>query len=236
MNKKITTSFLYKTILILIFMFPTIIVLRSSAINISTTIVSIIMLFYILKKNYVEILKDKLVIYIIIFFTYIFINSIINFTSFDLLLKTLGNFRYLLLSVTVFFILKKISDRQKKFYIYFNLIIISLIALDIFYQFIFYKDIFGFSPGMCSDILPIECVRFSGIFGDELIAGAYLSQIGFLILILFLNLEIKKNFFNFSIKVFLSLFLFIIILITGERAALLILILSLFFIFFLKEK
>ena len=142
----------------------------------------------------------------------------------------------MIISSSVFFILKKISDRQKKFYIYFNLIIISLIALDIFYQFIFYKDIFGFSPGMCSDILPIECVRFSGIFGDELIAGAYLSQIGFLILILFLNLEIKKNFFNFSIKVFLSLFLFIIILITGERAALLILILSLFFIFFFKRK
>ena len=103
MNKQITTFFSDKIVLFFVFFFPLIIVLRSAAINIAVTAVSIIMLFYIFKRNQINFLKNKLVIYIIIFFSFIFINSIIHFTSFDLLLKSLGNFRYLLLSMAVFF-------------------------------------------------------------------------------------------------------------------------------------
>jgi O-antigen ligase len=154
-----------------------------------------------------------------------------------LLLKSLGNFRFLLLTLAVFFVFEKMSDIQQKFFIYFNIIIILLIAFDILYQFIFYKDIFGFLPGMCTIILPIKCVRFSGVFGDELIAGSYLSQIGFLILLLFLkNLNLNKNYFYFLVKFFLFLFSISIILLTGERAALLIIVISLFFIYFFKKK
>jgi hypothetical protein len=230
MYKQVTTFFLDRILLFLVFFFPLIIVLRSTAINIATIVVSIIILFNFFKKTRTEILKNKLVIYLIIFFLFIFINSIIHFNSFDMLLKSLGNFRYLLLSFAVFLVFEKMSDRQQKFFIYFNIIIISLIAFDIFYQFIFYKDIFGFPPGMCSDIFPIKCVRFSGVFGDELIAGSYLSQIGFLIIMLFLKtLNLNKNFFSFLIKLFLFLFSISIILLTGERTALLIIIISFFF-------
>jgi O-antigen ligase len=237
MNKQDTNFFLDRILLLLVFIFPLIIVLRSAAINITTTIISLLILNNILKKTQTEIFKNKLIIYIIIFFSYILINSIIHFTSFDLLLKSLGNFRYLLLSLAVFFVFEKISDRQKKFFIYFNIIIILLIAFDILYQHIFYKDIFGFLPGMCSSILTIKCLRFSGVFGDELIAGSYLSQIGFLILILFFkNLNVNKNFFSFSIKLFLFLFSISIILLTGERTALLIIVITLFFIYFFKKK
>ena len=237
MNKQISKIFLDITLLLIVFFFPIIIVLRSAAINIAVITASLIILFYfIFKKKQIEFFKNRLIFYIIIFFLFIFINSIIHFTNYDLLLKSFGNFRYLLLSIAVFYVFDKMSYRQKKFFIYFNIIIIFLIALDILYQFIFYKDIFGFVPGMCINTNQIKCVRFSGVFGDELIAGSYLSQIGFLILILFLNLELKKNFFNFLIKFFLPLFLFIIILITGERAALLIVVASLFFIFFFKRK
>jgi len=144
MYKQITTFFTDKIVLLLVFFFPLIIVLRSAAINMAVTIVSVIMLFCIFKNNQIKFFKNKLVIYITIFFSFIFINSIIHFTCFDLLLKSLGNFRYLLLSMAVFFILEKISEKQKFFFICFNIIIIFLIALDVLYQFIFYKDIFGF--------------------------------------------------------------------------------------------
>ena len=235
MDKKNTTFFIDKILLVLVFFFPLIIVFRSAAINIVTIAVCIIMFFYILKKK-IDFFKDRLVIYIFFFILFIFINSIIHFTSFDLILKSLGNLRYLLLSMAVVIVLKKISDLQKKQFIYINIIMISLIALDILYQFFFYKDIFGFVPGMCGEILPIKCSRFSGVFGEELIAGSYLSQIGFLILILFLNLDLNKSYFIFLIKLFLFLFLFLIILLTGERAALLIFVITLFFIFFFKKK
>jgi O-antigen ligase len=237
MNKQVASFFSDRILLVLVFFFPLIIVLRSAAINVTTTVISILILFNIFKKTQTEIFKNKLVIYIIIFLSYIFINSIIQFISFDLLLKSFGNFRYLLLSFAVFFVFEKMSDIQQKFFIYFNTIIILLIAFDILYQFIFYKDIFGFLPSMCSSMLPIKCVRFSGVFGDELIAGSYLSQIGFLILMLFLkNLNLNKNFFYFLIKFFLFLFSISIILLTGERAAFLIVIISLFFTYFFKKK
>ena len=230
MNKQVTTFLIDRLLLFLVFFFPLIIVLRSSAINITTVVISILILFNIFKKTQTEIFKNKLVIYIIIFLSYIFINSLFHFTSFDLLLKSLGNFRFLLLSLAVFFVFEKMSDIQKKFFIYFNIIIILLIAFDILYQFIFYKDIFGFLPGMCSRILPIKCLRFSGVFGDELIAGSYLSQIGFLILLLFLkNYNLNKNYFNFLIKFFLFLFLISIIILTGERTALLIIVIYILF-------
>jgi O-antigen ligase len=236
MDKKITTILSDKILLFLVFFFPLIITLRNTATNVVTILVSIIVLIYILKKRQTNFFENRLVTYIIIFFSFIFINSIIHFTSFDLLLKSLGNFRYLFLSAAVFIVFEKISDKKKNFFIYFNIVIISLIALDILYQFFFYKDIFGFTPGACTKILPIKCVRFSGVFGDWLVAGAYLSQIGFLVLIFFLNLELKKNYLNFFIKSFLCLFLLIITLLTGERNALLIIIISLFFIFFFKKK
>lgn len=237
MNKQNTTFLIDRLLLFFVFFFPLIIVLRSTAINVTTTVISILILFNIFKKTQTEIFKNKLVIYIIIFLSYIFINSLIHFTSFDLLLKSLGNFRFLLLSLAVFFVFEKMSDIQKKFFIYFNIIIILLIAFDILYQFIFYKDIFGFLPGMCSSILPIRCLRFSGVFGDELIAGSYLSQIGFLMLLLFLkNLNLNKNYFNFLIKFFLFLFSISIIILTGERTALLIIVISLFFTYFFKKK
>jgi O-antigen ligase len=234
MSKITSTFFLDRILLFIVFFFPLIIVLRSTAINIAIAIVSIIVFFFYFNKKQKNFLRNKLVIYIFILCLFIFINSIIHFTSFDLVLKSLGNIRYLLLSIGIYLALEKMSHRQLNFFICFNIIIISLIAVDIFYQFFFYKDFLGFTPGMCSEVLPIKCQRFSGVFGDELIAGSYLSQIGFLILTLFFNLN--KTYLNFIIKTLFCLFLLATVLLTGERAPLLIIIFALFFIFLFKKR
>ena len=116
MNKQTSNFVLDNILLILIFCFPLIIVFRSAAINITTILVSIIMLFYIFKRTQIDFFKNKLVIYIILFFSFIFINSIVHFKNFDLLIKSLGNFRYLLLSAAVFFLFEKISEKKKNFF------------------------------------------------------------------------------------------------------------------------
>lgn len=131
--------FLDKILLFLIFFFPIIIVFRSAAINITTGVITIIVLFYIFKKSQIEFFKNKLLIYIIIFLSYIFINSIVHFNRVDLLFKSLVNFRYLFLSIAVLIVLERMSEQQKKIFIYFNIIIIFFIALDILYQFFFIK-------------------------------------------------------------------------------------------------
>ena len=79
--------------------------------------------------------------------------------------------------------------------------------------------------------------RFSGIFGPELIAGAYISQIGLLILFLIKDNNIfKEKTLNKIIQNTFILFLFLIILLTGERNALLIFLICIFLFFLFQKK
>ena len=60
-----------------------------------------------------------------------------------------------------------------------------LIIFDLFYQYIFDVNLFGFKPGLYNFDQDIY-ERYSGIFNNELILGSYLSSFGFLIIIFFL--------------------------------------------------
>ncbi|MDC1179449.1 O-antigen ligase family protein [Candidatus Pelagibacter ubique] len=236
-NKKYH-SFLFKLLFYLVAFFPLIIIFRSVSINVTTVILPILFLFYInaVKIKINDIINNHLFTYLFIFFLFILINSIFHNQDYYLILKSLGNFRYLLLAGIVFFVLEKSNKEQKKFLIYLNVTLILFVCGDIIYQYFFYKNIFGFLPGMCTEGITEQCQRFSGVFNDELIAGGYLSQIGLLFFILFYffnqkgkNLKLDKNNIYF-------LGLFTVIIITGERNAVLIVILTLFFILIFQKK
>jgi hypothetical protein len=231
------TSALEKALYYLIALFPLIIILRSATINVVTVIFLIFFLIYanIARIKIANIFKNNLFTYLFIFFLYILINSIFHNQDYNLILKSLGNFRYLLLTVAVYFVLEKMSKKQKKFIIYFNVILIILVGCDIVYQFFFYENIFGFPPEMCSQGFDRECQRFSGVFGDELIAGGYLSQIGMLFLILFYFFNQKEKNLILNKKIIFFLGLYFTIIITGERNAVLIITLTLLFVFFFKK-
>lgn len=114
---------------------------------------------------------------------------------------------------------------DKNFYLNFSkflILIISFVALDTFYQYIFGQDIFGIKNTSSHG------QRLNGPFGNEYVVGSYLSKLFFLSLIYFVSQ--KKNF----IYLFTYLILIIsITLLTKERMASLMLILtSLFFLFF----
>jgi len=239
LNNKKFQSFLYKSLFYLVAFFPLIIIFRSATINIVTVILSIFFLIYVkiirIKVN--NIFNNYLFTYFFIFFLFILINSIFHNQDYYLILKSLGNFRYLLLTVAVYFVLDNTSKEQKKFIIYFNVILIILVGGDIFYQFFINKNIFGFKPGMCANkVLSEGCQRFSGVFNDELIAGGYLSQIGMLFFILFYFFHQKEKNLILNKKIIYFLVLFSVIIITGERNAVLITTLTLLFIFFFKKK
>ena len=239
LNNKKFQSFLYKSLFYLVAFFPLIIIFRSATINIVTVILLIFFLIYVnligIKIN--NIFNNYLFTYFFIFFLFILINSIFHNQDYYLILKSLGNFRYLLLTVAVYFVLDNTSKEQKKFIIYFNVILIILVGGDIFYQFFINKNIFGFKPGMCANkVLSEGCQRFSGVFNDELIAGGYLSQIGMLFFILFYFFHQKEKNLILNKKIIFFLVLFSVIIITGERNAVLISTLTLLFIFFFKKK
>jgi len=219
-----------------VLIFPLIILLKSAAINVSLVIITLISILLIIKKKDYFFFKDYFVKFIIFFLAFIFINSLFQFYSIELLIKSLGNYRYLFLTFGVFITLKNITKKSFSLFIYLNSILIILIGLDIFYQYNFGKDIFGLIPGMCDENLK-NCVRFSGIFGSELIAGAYISQIGLLILFLIKDNNIfKEKILNKIIQNTFILFLFLIILLTGERNALLIFLICILLFFLFQKK
>ena len=219
-----------------VLIFPLIIVLKSAAINVSLVIITFISIVLIIKKKDYFFFKDYFVKFIIFFLAFIFINSLFQFYSIELLIKSLGNYRYLFLTFGVFITLKNITKKSFSLFIYLNFILIILIGLDIFYQYNFGKDIFGLLPGMCDANLK-NCIRFSGIFGSELIAGAYISQIGLLILFLIKDNNIfKEETLNKIIQNTFILFLFLIILLTGERNALLIFLICIFLYYLFQKK
>ena len=227
---------LQKVLYFLVLIFPLIIVLKSAAINIALVIISLISILLIVKKKDYFFFKDYFIKFIIFFLAFIFINSLFHFNNVELLIKSLGNYRYLFLTFGVFITLNDITKKSFSLFIYLNSILMILIGLDILYQYHFGKNIFGLLPGMCDSNLE-NCVRFSGIFGSELIAGAYISQIGLLILFL---IKDDKNFkgknLNKIVQNIFILFLFSIILLTGERNALLIFLICIFLFFSLQKK
>ena len=224
-----------KIFLLLLFSFPLIMILRSAAINVTTLITSVFFLFFLIKKKETYFFKDRIVIYLITFLFFIFANTLLHDQDFTLMLKSLGNYRYLILTVSVYLALDSISEKSKKIFLYFNFCLVVLLGLDIVYQYIFQKDIFGFTPGMC-DTFGKNCVRFSGVFGDELIAGGYIAQVGLSVFFLLQITKNRKSYLQKIIEFFFIAFLFGVILLTGERNAIIIFSLSILFFYFFQKK
>ena len=234
-NIKIT-HYLHTILNYIILFFPLSLILGNAAINISTALVSLIVIYFFFFKEKIFNFKDKILIYVFFLFLYIFVNSVINSENLENILKSLSNLRYFFLSIGVLLVLKKFTFKEKKIFVYSNFFLILFVCLDIIFQYLFYRDIFGLLPGMCPNGLTVICFRFSGPFGDELVAGSYLSQIGLLFLLQFkfLNQNLKTDSLNYKDLSFI--FLFIVILISGERTATLIFLLFLVIYFLLRGK
>jgi hypothetical protein len=194
--------------------------------KINYLILLILPVFFILGKNYVNIAVIILTfscitlcfykkvnpfskienILFAIFFTYISINSLINFINFDNVLKSISLFRYIFFSTVIVYTIHNISSEQLKKIKYLYFIIIIFVIIDIVFQYYFGFDIFGFQPGMCEDG---HCLRYQGPFGKELIAGSFFAYFGLIIALFFFNNKILNLFF---------LVLGVVILITGDRS------------------
>ena len=235
LNIKFNNNLLEFLLFILFLCFPVTIILRSATLNSNVILISILVIYFLFKKENFVFFKNDLIIFLLVFFSYIFLNNVINFVNIEILIKSIGNFRYLLISIGVFFILQKISTKYKKVFLYSNLLLIIGVGSDIIYQNIFNQNIFGFYPSMCETDYT-NCTRYSGVFGDELVAGAFLSQLGLLILFQFPDFNLRNNFLYSFLKIISFIFLFLFILLTGERVALIIFLVSIFFFFYFNKK
>ena len=137
---------------------------------------------------------------------------------FSTVTKSIFFFRYLFL----YFVLRYLVEKQiidlKPFFITCALASI-FVSFDIFYQFIFGKDIFGIET-------PGSGRKLSGPFGDELIAGGYIQRFcifSFFVLPLFFQNMSKYT--KFLIPILFIIF-FVAIILSGNRMPMLLFIFS----------
>ena len=138
---------------------------------------------------------------------------------FSTVIKSIFFFRYLFL----YFILRYLIEKQiidlKPFFIT-SALATSFVSLDIFYQFIFGKDVFGFESSGSGR-------KLSGPFGDELIAGSFIQRFCiFSFFILPLYFQNISKFSKFLIPIFFIIF-FVAIVLSGNRMPMLLFIFSL---------
>ncbi len=195
-------------------------------INIGLLILSAIVIY---KKEIFDqkfYLIDKL---LILFFTALLITSIYNNLylyfyhedtfqkSFDIIYKSIGYLRFLLLYLIIRFLVEREIIKFKLFFLS-CFIFTIFVSLDLFYQLKFGVDIFGYEK---------TGRKLSGPFKDELIAGSYLQRFSlfsfFLLPIFFKNKT--KNIYKFIIPLIFLIF-FSAIIISGNRMPLVLFVLS----------
>ena len=206
--------------------------------NIFLIIVSTILIF----KNKVFLIKYNIVDkYIFFAFGLVIFSGTINTfqiyldnqnpnQNFKVLIKSFLYLRYLLLYLVLRFLVEKNIFNFRIFFL--SSFVCSLfVGIDLIYQFIFGVDMLGFKQDLSS------ANKFSGPFGDELIAGSYLQKFGFLsffFIPLFSSIKNKK-----LVYLYLS-FLFLLILfsliISGNRMPFVLFIFVIFLIFILENK
>lgn len=208
---------------------------------INLNILLIILFSFFFFKNEIFSIKyitvDKLIIFA---FSFVLVSGFFNtaqillneenIQNFKVLTKSISYQRYLLLYLIVRFLVEKDELNFKYFFIS-SFFCSSFVCLDLIYQFIFGVDIFGYKE------LASVYSKFSGPFGDELIAGSYLQKFGFFsffFIPFFLQIKNKKILYISTITIFILMFFSMII--AGNRMPFILFIGILLLVFLLEKK
>jgi O-antigen ligase len=220
--KSFTRLTFYEQLLLL---FPIVLILRSTVINIFFILIIFIFIYELFKKNYLSILKYETWVYF--FLLFIFYSICRGFFATDKMLaitSAISLVKFLTFSLFIFLCIFNIKNLN--FIIKFWTAILVILCIDTLIQFFFGRDIIGFEKSN---------LRLTGPFGSRQVIGAYLSYISIPLLFYYFskikNFNLNKNYLLFSFY----FLLFITISLTGERLALITFLSSsivIFFIFF----
>lgn len=219
--------------------FPVSFILGNFAVNLNIFILILLTLIFNLKTNahfFIDTF-DKLLIFL---FLYILFVGVLNFIEIYLGKYELINFknaewyiisksffyiRYLFLYFSIKFLVQNKIINFKYFFLTTTLLVF-FVAFDILIQFIFGKDIFGYTT--------VSIRALSGPFGSELIAGSYLQRFfPFLFFFIFYFSQFKKKLLLVTISIFLILFA---IVLSGNRMPFIMSIFAIFLIFLSEKK
>jgi O-antigen ligase len=156
-------------------------------------------------KDY-SFLKSKPVKYLFLLYLYLIFNSLISTDREIGLARNLGFIRMIILFVAFNYFFNQKLFLKKVLYSW--SIILCFILLDVFFESLNGKNIFGFGGGEYGE-------RLVSFFKDEPIIGGYINGFYLIIIGFLLN---QTNFKNKNVIVFLSALFLIGIFLTGERS------------------
>ena len=222
---------------LLIALFPISFIAGNLIINLITVLL-ILSTFFFYKKEPFKIefyLLDKIILFFFLIVLLSGIVSAINWylddswkSPFKTILRSTLFLRFFLLYIVLRFLIENKIVNLKIFFI--TCAISTLfVSLDIFYQYKFGQDIFGFET--------VWERKLSGPFGDELIAGGFIqrfSLFSFFILPIFFS-EKSKKFSKYLIPILFIIF-FTAIILSGNRMPLLLFVFSIFLILILTKQ
>ena len=163
-------------------------------------------LIYIFYINEWSWLKDKKIQLLFALYIYLIFNSFIALDFSNSFYRNFGFIRFIILFAAFNYFFLKFENFNKILIVW--SVILIFVVLDIYYESINGKNIFGFGDGD----------RIFSFFKDEPIVGGYLNSLYLLSIgFLFQFFDDKKNTIKYII-LFLSIFFLVAILITGERS------------------
>ena len=189
--------------LLLFSIIPLTIILGTTVSLINILLIDISFLILIFYKRDFKFIKDKSILYLLLLYIYLIFNSFISIDFYEGFFRNFGFIRIIIFfaAFNFFFLHNDFCRKVLKFWSF----ILLIVLCDVFIEFFFGKNIFGFSGHQG---------RIVSFFKDEPIVGGFLFSF-FLIIIGFMTKELKnKNFFIFLI---IGSFVFAI-LFTGERS------------------
>ena len=200
--------YLINVLNLLIFLIPLSYIVGNTIINAN---IFIFIVFGILnyKLSIFRFNKDLILLTALFFFIFVIYSSLYNFFDNNNLVNLIKSISFIRFFVFILIVKQMIENnhlRIKEFFL-FSLLLSCFVASDVIFQEIFGFNFFGMQPQ--------NIHRLSGIFGDELIAGAYLYRFGVIgILFLLINKTILK--FDIKFQFLFSIILIGIILTTNR--------------------
>ena len=201
MSEKINNYFL------VLFSLIPISIISGSLISLSNILlIDISFLILIMVNKDYSFLKSKAVKYLFLLYLYLIFNSLISTDREIGLARNLGFIRMIILFVAFNYFFNQKLFLKKVLYSW--SIILCFILLDVFFESLNGKNIFGFGGGEYGE-------RLVSFFKDEPIIGGYINGFYLIIIGFLLN---ETNFKNKNVIVFLSALFLIGIFLTGERS------------------
>jgi len=192
---------------LVVYLIPFSIILGNLVLNTISLITILLFFLLVFKKKKIFFDYKNYFYFLFVLILLLFINLFLS-SNFNLsVISILGFIRYYLLFLIILFCLDNISDFKKVFT---NIIffLILFVVLDVLFQHFFLTDIFGY------EVNESHGRRLSGPFGDEGIAGSFISKLFFLSFFYFYKNNLVKKF------IFPILILTIItVILTNERSA-----------------